>query len=555
MKDKPVVPVDKKTNWVQLIGLFGGVICALLVYYSIPADAGAIALEAANGKKLNVDAMPVVAAVGTLMGIWWMTEAIALPATALLPMVLFPIFGVDAFKAAVTPYAADTIFLFMGGFVLALAMQRWNLHVRIALSIVLLVGTSPRKLVAGFMLGTGFLSMWVSNTATAVMMLPVGLSVLQLVDNLLKKNAVKEGAITAQLENIDKKLIAEGAQGGMANVVAHGGEDIVGKIKEKTAALRTNFGISLMLGIAYSASLGSLGTIIGTPPNALLVANLKEFGVEIGFGEWMMMGVPLALILLAACWALLVYVLFPPEIDEIPGGREVIKSELDALGPVTAPEKIVGFLFVAAALCWTFLGFIFKSMDIKIGSLDTVIAMTIAVLCFIVPAKADGERVMDWNSAKHLPWDILLLFGGGLALSAQFGKTGLSLWIGHQVSALSSMPVVVMILIVTALVIFLTEITSNTATAAAFLPVIIGVATGLGYTEHNVLLFAIPTALAATCAFMLPVATPPNAIAYGSGYMKISDMIKAGFWLNILSIFLITAIVMTIGVWVFDLKF
>lgn len=215
----------------------------------------------------------------------------------------------------------------------------------------------------------------------------------------------------------------------------------------------------------------------------------------------------------------------------------------------------MAIVFFLAAFCWVFLGFIFKSYGIKIGSLDSIIAMSVAIILFIIPANSSGERLIDWDTAKHLPWDILLLFGGGLALSAQFGKTGLSLWIGEQVSSLSALPMVVVILAVTALVIFLTEITSNTATAAAFIPVIIGVAGGLGYTEHNVLLFAIPVALAATCAFMLPVATPPNAIAYGSGYVRIKDMIKAGFWLNIISIILITATVMSMGTAVFDLKY
>lgn len=558
--EKSIVPVDQKTNWVQIIGLICGILGALLVYHLMPENAGVIAQEAANRaaeakgiapKKLNIDGLPIVAAIATLMGIWWMTEAIAIPATALLPMVLFPLLGVDKFTPAAAPYASSTIFLFMGGFVLALAMQKWNLHIRIALGIVLLVGTSPRKLVAGFMIATGFISMWVSNTATAVMMLPIGLSVLQLVGKLTGKN--KSESETCEL-NFEDEVVKKGIQGGMISAIIHKGEDAVKEIKEKTENLRSNFGISLMLGIAYAASLGSLSTLIGTPPNAILVGNMKDLGVEIGFGEWMIMGVPLSIVLLASCWVLLVYVLFPPEIDEIPGGREVIKNELEKLGKITTPEILVGIIFVGAAFCWVFLGFILKAYGVKIDALDTVVAMFVAVILFLIPANSSGQRLIDWNSAKHLPWDILLLFGGGLALSAQFGKTGLSIWIGEQVSSLSWMPMLLIILIVTSLVIFLTEITSNTATAAAFLPVIIGVASGLGYNEHNTLLFAIPVALAATCAFMLPVATPPNAIAYGSGYVRISDMIKAGFWLNILGIILITAVVMTLGTWVFDLQ-
>lgn len=551
---KHLTPVDSKTNLVQIYGLIFGVLGAILTYYLMPSNAGEIAQAAAGAKKLNTDGLAIVAAVSVLMGIWWMTEAIALPATALLPMVLFPLLGVDAFKSAVTPYASDTIFLFMGGFVLALAMQKWNLHIRIALGIVLLVGTSPRRLVAGFMIATGFVSMWVSNTATAVMMLPVGLSVLYLVAKLTGKQIPQSASVDSETI-LEDSAVTQSVQGGVINTALHGGDDMVQEVKDKTSVYTSNFGISLMLGIAYAASLGSLGTLIGTPPNAILVGNMKEMGVEIGFGQWMIMGVPLSIVMLGACWALLVYVLFPPEIDEIPGGREVIKEELKKLGAFSTAEKLVGVVFILAAFSWVFLGVILKFYGIKISSLDSIIAMSVAISLFIIPANKSGERLIDWATAKHLPWDILLLFGGGLALSAQFSKTGLSLWIGEQVSALSSMPMIVIVLIVTALVIFLTEITSNTATAAAFIPVIMGVATGLGYTEHNVLLFTIPVALAATCAFMLPVATPPNAIAYGSGYMKISHMVKAGFWLNLISIALITLVVMTIGASVFNLSY
>ena len=547
----PNIPIDKQTNAIQFIGLIGGVIAAMLVYYIMPSNAGEIALAAANGKTLNVNALPIVAAVAVLMGIWWMTEAIALPATALLPMVLFPILGVDTFKNAAAPYASDTIYLFMGGFVLALAMQKWNLHTRIALGIVLLVGPSPRRLVAGFMIASGFMSMWVSNTATAVMMLPVGLSVLHLVSKLTGKDNELKQVDVNQMDEISR----QGTQGGFASAVIHKGKDVVSQIKDKTAAYTSNFGIALMLGIAYAASVGSLGTIIGTPPNALLVAHMKnEFGIEIGFGEWMLMGVPLSIIMLIVCWALLVYVLFKPEISEIPGGKEVIHQEYKKLGAMSRAEWLVGGVFVLAALCWIFLGFIFKHYGIKVASLDSVIAMSVAVLLFIIPANSNHERLIDWDTAKKLPWDILILFGGGLALSAQFSKTGLSLWIGHQVSALGFMPIVLIILIVTALVIFLTEITSNTATAAAFLPVIAGVAIGLGYEGENIMLFTIPVALAATCAFMLPVATPPNAIAYGSGYVRISDMIKAGLWLNIIAIFLITLTIIFLTTAVFGLN-
>lgn len=548
----PNIPIDRRTNRVELIGLIFGVIFAILVYKFFPSGAGEIATAAANGKKLNIDAMPIVAAIATLMAIWWMTEAIALPATALVPMVAFPIFGVDAFRTVAAPYASDTIYLFMGGFVLALAMQRWNLHTRIALGIVLLVGTSPRRLVAGFMIATGFLSMWVSNTATAIMMLPVGLSVLHLVDRLTTKKWTF--TVAEEIEHLDENS-RQGVQGGFMNTVFHKGRDIAKEIKDKTSAYTSNFGISLMLGIAYSASIGSIGTIIGTPPNALLVAYMKnEFDIEIGFFQWMLVGVPLSVVMLGICWFLLTYVLFKPEISEIPNGKEVIKTEVEKLGAVSLPEKLVGIMFFCAAFAWIFLGFILKSYDIKIASLDALIAMSTAIILFILPANKSGERIMDWDTAKKLPWDILILFGGGLSLSAQFSNTGLSLWIGHQVSALGALPITIVILAVTALVIFLTEITSNTATAAAFLPVIAGVSIGLGYAGANVLIFTAPVAMAATCAFMLPVATPPNAIAYGSGYVKISNMIKTGIWLNIIGMLLITAVVLLLVTTVFGLS-
>ncbi|MCR4941722.1 MAG: DASS family sodium-coupled anion symporter [Campylobacter sp.] len=551
--ENPNIPLDRRTNRVELIGLLAGIILAIVVYYMMPADAGEIAKAAADGKELNVDALPIVAAIAVLMGVWWMTEAIALPATALLPIVLFPMLSVCDFKAAASPYASSTIYLFMGGFVLALSMQKWNLHTRIALNIVAFVGTSPRRLVAGFMIATGFLSMWVSNTATAIMMLPVGLSVLHLVDNLTKhKNT---NVLKSEIKYVNE-ISRKGTQGGFMNTVFHKGRDIVEEVKEKTSAYSSNFGVSLMLGIAYSASIGSVGTIIGTPPNTLLVAFMRDqMKIEIGFFQWMLVGVPLAVMMMIACWALLTYILFPPEISEIPNGETVIKQEMDKLGPISRPEAMVGIIFILAAASWIGLSFVLKAFGIKNGALDTIIAMSVAVLLFILPANNNGERLIDWDTAKKLPWDILMLFGGGLSLSDQFRSTGLSLWIGHQVSSLEFMPIAVIILIVTAMVIFLTEITSNTATAAAFLPVIAGVATGLKYTGNNVLLFTVPVALAATCAFMLPVATPPNAIAYGSGYVKLNSMIKTGVWLNLLGIVLITLVTLFLLTTVFGLSY
>ncbi|MGL2562241.1 SLC13 family permease [Helicobacter pylori] len=525
---------DKSTKIVRLFGLIGGALIALIVCYALNIQMPHIVEEIPKLSSLNYKAMPVVAGVAVLMGIWWMTEAIDLPATALLPLVLFSVFSVDQFSSVSASYASPIIFLFMGGFILALSMQKWNLHTRIALSIILLVGTSPRRLILGFMIATGFLSMWVSNTATAVMMFPVGMSVLQLVAKLVGKENTSNSWY--QKEEITK------AHGGIMSNIVHKGKDIAQVIQEKTTIYRTNFSICLMLGIAYSASIGSLGTLIGTPPNALLAGYMKTaFNIEIDFAQWMVFGTPLAFIMLILSWLLLTYVIFPLKIKEIPGGKEVVRLELNKLGRLSQAEISVGVIFILASLGWIFLDTILKSWGIKIDKIDSVIAMGVSALLFILPANNQGDRLIDWGVAKKLPWDVLLLFGGGLALSAQFSKTGLSLWIGHLVSSFSHLPILFIIVMVTLMVIFLTEITSNTATATAFLPVIGGVAMGMGYENHQSLLLTIPVALSATCAFMLPVATPPNAIAYGSGYVKITDMIKAGLWLNLVGVVLISS--------------
>lgn len=487
----------------RIIGLFGGIILALLIFFLMPdsaIDTVTAVAKPKDAETMSATGLKLTAAVAVLMGAWWMTEAIPLAATALVPLVAFPLMQVSNFKTTAAPYASGTIFLFMGGFMLALAMQRWNLHRRIALLTVLAVGTKPKQLVLGFMLATGFISMWVSNTATAVMMLPIGISVLVLTGQLTKDN---------------------------------GGED----------KKQTKFATSLMLGIAYAASIGSLGTIIGTPPNTLLIAYLKEtHDIHLGFGQWMLMGVPLAVVFLLIAWYLLTSVLFKPEIDEIPGGKELIREELRKLGPWSAGEIAVGLVFLAAALSWSLLPTLLPNRGIT----DEAIAMVVALVLFLVPAPGSkGVRLLDWASAKELPWDVLLLFGGGLALSNQFSKQGLSIWIGETAKGLSVLPTVLIVVAVTALVIFLTELTSNTATAAAFLPIIGGVAIGIGVDP---LLLVVPVALAATCAFMLPVATPPNAIAYGSGYIPMSAMVKAGIWLNIIGVILITVTVFVLGV-------
>lgn len=501
----------------QIIGIIAGLVLATLAFFIFPKS-GVDQVNAVAQANAGADFVPytdlglrVVVFAAVLLGVWWMTEAIPLAATALLPLVIFPAFQVASFKEVAAPYASDTIFLFMGGFMLALAMQKWNLHRRIALGVVLLVGTQPRRLVLGFMIATGFVSMWVSNTATAVVMLPIGLSVLNLVSGLV------------------------------------GGID---KVKK--------FATSLMLGIAYAASIGSVATIIGTPPNALLVATLSEnYGINIGFGQWMLVGAPLAVVFMAFAWWLMVYVLFRPEISEIPGGRELIGEQWKELGPMSRGEIIVAIIFVLAALSWVFVPVLLDYTGSELNISDSLIAMLAAAILFLIPADLKrGTRILDWKTANDLPWDVLLLFGGGLSLSSMFSKLGLSLWIGEQAKSLGSLPIILIIAAVTAIVIFLTELTSNTATAAAFLPIMGGVATGIGITANNpmnVMLLVVPVALAATYAFMLPVATPPNAVAYGSGYIAIGDMAKTGVWLNLAGIVFITFTVYFLAVSVFGL--
>lgn len=497
----------------QAVGIIIGLLLAALVYLFFPADAAETVLQSAGADpeaEYSHQAMRVVAATTVLMGTWWMTEAIPLAATALLPIAIFPLSQVASFAQVGSPYASSTIFLFLGGFLLALGLQRWNVHRRMALAVVLAVGTSPKRLILGFMIATGFLSMWVSNTATAVVMLPIGMSVLHLTAGLL---------------------------GGMRN--------------------QKKFATGLMLAIAYSASIGSLGTLIGTPPNALLAGYMQEaHDITIGFGQWMMVGVPVAVVFTVIAWLVLITV-FKPEMDEIPGGRELIRQEIEKMGRWTRPQIIVTIIFVAAALSWIFIPLIIDWLGAEVGYNDAIVGIIAGLLMFAIPADPKtGVRILDWKTANDLPWDVLLLFGGGLALSGMFTATGLSLWIGEKAKGLEVLPTFLLIAAVASLVLILTEFTSNTATAATFLPIMGGVAVGIGLTgatEMNILLLTIPVALSATCAFMLPVATPPNAIAFGSGYVKIGDMIKGGIWLNLIAIVLITLATYFVAIPVFGL--
>ncbi|AMV71928.1 transporter [Desulfuromonas sp. DDH964] len=454
-----------------------------------------------------------MAAVALLMATWWMCESMPIPATSLLPIALFPLLGITSTQQATAPYANHLIFLFMGGFIIALAMQRWELHRRIAMNIVKVVGFSPGRLIFGFMAATAVLSAFVSNTATAVMMMPIGLAIIN--------HVIEEG----KKEGLDREIDFS---------------------PEKFA-----FGLNLMLGIAYAASIGGVATLIGTPPNTVLAGYLqKTYGYEITFARWLLVGVPLVLILLPLCWLWLTRVANPMKLKKVPGGRELIAAELKAMGRMGPGERWTALIFGLTALAWIFRGqlsFLFPNPKLVT---DAAIGMTGALLLFLIPVNLKKNQfVMDWHWAAKMPWGVLILFGGGLALAGGFKETRLAEWIGGQVSLLEHAPVLVLVIAVTTLIIFLTELTSNTATAAMVMPILSAVAIGLG---QNPLLLVVPAAIAASCAFMLPVATPPNAIVFGSGYVTIPQMVKSGFGLNIIGVILTVALTYALVIPVFD---
>lgn len=422
-----------------------------------------------------------------LMATWWSTEAIPIPATALLPICLVPALGLGTLAQATTPYANPIIFLFMGGFILGLAMQRWNLHKRIALMTLLAVGSQPKRQIAGFMIATAFLSMWVSNTATAIMMLPIGLSVISMLGE-------------------------------------HHPESV------------RRFATALLLAIAYSASVGGIATLIGTPPNALLAAYLADNqDISIGFAQWMMIGVPVSFGMLVVTWWWLTRKDFGLG-DQTADSATMLRGQLNELGSLSRGEKMVGVVFVLTAAAWIFQPLLAANL---IGWLnDTVIAIAAAIILFLLPVSLRERKfLMDWDTAQGMPWGVLLLFGGGLALAGVISSSGLATWIAEALGVMGMLPALLMIALVVTVIIFLTEVTSNTATAAAFLPLLGALAIS---QDVSPILFTVPAAIAASCAFMMPVATPPNAIVFGSGHMRIGDMISAGFALNLVGIVVVT---------------
>ena len=430
------------------------------------------------------------------MAIWWIAEAVPIPATALLPIVLFPLLGILPAAEATQAYANHLIYLFMGGFMIAVAMERWQLHRRLALHVIRAVGTAPARLVLGFMLATALLSMWISNTATAMLMVTIGMAVLR---QLLPGD-----------DGFDSPL-----------------------------------GTALMLGIAYAASIGGVATLIGTPPNAVLAAVLDHtYGIDLQFGTWMRFALPLSLVMLLLSWWYLTRLAFPLKDVQSGESAQHIEAELRKLGRASAAEKRVAVVFGAVALLWIFRGLIEWAPLQAVK--DSTIAIAGALLLFVLPAgDSDNSRLLDWQTAVRIPWDIIILFGGGLSLAAGFSETGLTAWLAEQLRVLQGAPLPLLILGTGALVIFLTEVTSNTATASLMLPVVAALAHAL---QVPPLLLMVTATLCASFAFMLPVATPPNAIVFGSRCIHMAQMARAGLWLNIIGVLLITLFVYLWGV-------
>lgn len=480
-------------NWISRIGLFLGPIAFCVIL-------GIVESPGLNSEGLAMLALTV------WMAIWWITEAMPIAGTAILPLILMPLLGILKIDLVSANYMHPTVLLYMGGFLLATGIEKWNLHQRIALNIINLLGTDLRKIVLGFILATGFLSMWISNSATALMMLPIGLAVV---------NQFKVQLGTSQLK------------------------------------LSENLGKNIMLGIAYSASIGGMATLIGTPTNAILAAVVKEmYQYSIPFDKWMLFGLPFSLILLGICWYYLVSFGNPlPKKFQLGDAKTVISEQLKSLGKITFEEKTV--LIVFGLVCFSWISRSFFLAKLIPGIDDTIIVLTGVVLLLLLPSSKSGERILDWKTAEKIPWGVLILFGGGLALAEGFKETGLADWIGQKFTLIEGVGFFILLLIIIASVNFLTEVTSNVATASMLLPILAAVALKLDLHPFGLMIGA---TLAASCAFMLPVATPPNAVVFGSGYLQMKDMVKAGLWLNILSILIITLMVYFILPWLWGIE-
>ncbi len=491
-------PFPPQRSQVQWLGLLLGPVAALLVYLVLPDS-----YSTPEGVKELGQAGRATAAVACWMATWWLTEAIDLAVTALLPVALFPLLGIAGVRQATAPYAHYLIFLFLGGFMLSLAMQRWGLHRRVALRILLFTGTSPARLVGGFMLATALLSMWVSNTATTIMMLPIALSVL---------GRMEEGQVDPRA--------------------------------------RRRLALCLLLGVAYAASIGGIGTLVGTPPNLFMASFVQEeFGREIGFLQWLGVGLPLVALFLPLTWLLLTRIIYPLQEVTLPDDGPQMLRQYRALGGMSVAERRLLLVFLVTVLAWVSRPLL-NRLDLfgvwpLAGLSDAGIAILAGLALFLTPA--DRRRrgfLLEWKDLDEMPWGILILFGGGLSLAHAISVNGVGDYLGHQVTGLAGMPPLVLVLAVATLVIFLTELTSNTATTATLLPILAAAAPVVGVDPYALVVTA---AVAASCAFMMPVATPPNAIVFASGEVTVPQMCRAGLWLNFIGIALITALVWLIA--------
>ena len=429
-----------------------------------------------------------VIAVAALMITWWITEAFPMPAVALVPIVLFPLLNIATTNATAAPYGNEVIFLFMGGFMIGLAIEKWNLHKRIALSIVKVTGTSGNGIVLGFVMATGLISMWLSNTATTMMMFPIAVSVI--------------------------KVIGEGRN-------------------EKDMR---NFSLCLMLAIAYSSNFGGVATIIGTPPNVAYVSYMnKRFGQEISFFDWMMVCLPIALLLMLSLYFVTVKVLFRNQIASSAETKQLISNELQQLGPMRVPEKRVLVIFLCTALLWITRDLINQLGIVKID--DNMIAIFGALLLFILPAGEANGKLLEWNDTKNMSWGILLLFGGGITLASAMEKAGLMDMLGKWISGFSGTDTLMLLVVVVTVSIFISEVMSNIAQVIVFAPVVTGIAVAAGINPY---VLGVGMTLAASCASMMPMGTPPNAIVFASGHIRMKDMMKAGLVMNVISIVLIS---------------
>ncbi|UCC16893.1 MAG: SLC13/DASS family transporter [Dehalococcoidales bacterium] len=447
-------------------------------------------------------------AVALWMAVWWITEPVPIAATSIMPLVLFPLLGITDASNAASPYANKNVMLFLGGFMLAQGIVKWNLHQRLSLLIIKAIGTSPRKIIFGFMAATAILSMWISNTAAAVALLPIGLAVSTLVSKEIEKQ----------------------------------------KLDIPTDTGKFKFGIALMLGIAFAATIGGLGTPIGSPPNLIFIGALEEMFPEISvsFFQWITFGIPMVIILIPVAWAILCFV-FKPGFKEIPGGNKLVTDEYKKLGSWTRAEKSVMAIFSFTALLWI----VRTSLINKILPMvdDSTIAILGALLLFIVPISWEkGHFALDWQSAVKIPWGVLLLFGGGLSLASAISNTGLAAWLSSLLGVFSGLPVLLIVFIIALFTSLLSEVTSNTAVAAMTMPVMVALSAGTGQSPIALMLSA---AISASFVFLLPVGTPPNAAVYGSGYLRIIDMIKGGILIKLTSILIGTLLIYYLALPVF----